>query len=430
MNIPVRLPNEWPISVVLDTDIGTDIDDTWALIMLLNLTEARLHSVNARGASSPRLPLIDLKLILTTFGNTEYRAKLVAQVLKSAGRLDVPIGIGSFSLLLLSVFSSGCFFLSGTKGKKADNVQQHERGERIRAAVQDFDLERDFVAHGGILYHDGIEAFLEIVKEHECSNKEPLTLLCIGPCTNIAEALRRDPRMSERINFVGMFGHLFPSSSASLSPSSSSTSDVVLPEYNVVKALEESKQVFNHHRWRSMTITPLDTCSHVRLKGELYQRIFSSLLHRSNEQLTKEDEGEGDRNKQVLQLLLEQYKVWLRDSNNEHVRKRYHFEEDEFLRQSSILFDTVAVLLCFSEAFLEMENSRLYVDDMGFTKVVCKEEEDAMMEEAKNVVRCATKWKDLDGYLEYLVRLLCKQGPFAYGDEEEERMIKKKESRL
>jgi len=41
-----------PIPVILDTDIGWDIDDTWALITLLN---------------SPEL---DLRMVLTSTGNT------------------------------------------------------------------------------------------------------------------------------------------------------------------------------------------------------------------------------------------------------------------------------------------------------------------------------------------------------------------------
>ena len=47
--------------VILDTDIGDDIDDTWALLMLL------------------REPSLDLKLAVGDFGNPLYRARLLAQ---------------------------------------------------------------------------------------------------------------------------------------------------------------------------------------------------------------------------------------------------------------------------------------------------------------------------------------------------------------
>ncbi len=42
------------IPVILDTDIGGDIDDTWALAMLL------------------KSPEVDLKLVVTDYGNTTY----------------------------------------------------------------------------------------------------------------------------------------------------------------------------------------------------------------------------------------------------------------------------------------------------------------------------------------------------------------------
>ena len=56
------------IPVILDTDIGDDIDDTWALVMLL------------------KSPELDLKLVVTDFGKAPYRAKIAARILETAGR--------------------------------------------------------------------------------------------------------------------------------------------------------------------------------------------------------------------------------------------------------------------------------------------------------------------------------------------------------
>ena len=63
------------IPVILDTDIGSDIDDTWALAMLM------------------RCPELDLKMVLTETADTTYRAALTAKFLTVAGRDDVPIAI-------------------------------------------------------------------------------------------------------------------------------------------------------------------------------------------------------------------------------------------------------------------------------------------------------------------------------------------------
>jgi len=64
------------IPVIFDTDIGSDIDDTWALMFLLKSQELKP------------------KLILTETGNTTYRAKIVAKILERAGYSDIPVGIG------------------------------------------------------------------------------------------------------------------------------------------------------------------------------------------------------------------------------------------------------------------------------------------------------------------------------------------------
>ena len=52
-----------PVPVILDTDIGSDLDDTWALAMAL------------------KSPEIDLKLVTVTEFDVEYQAKLAAKML-------------------------------------------------------------------------------------------------------------------------------------------------------------------------------------------------------------------------------------------------------------------------------------------------------------------------------------------------------------
>src|SRR5580698_10032702 len=53
------------IPVILATDIGDDIDDTWALGFLL------------------KCPELDLKLVLTEYGKAQYRAKLIGKFLEA-----------------------------------------------------------------------------------------------------------------------------------------------------------------------------------------------------------------------------------------------------------------------------------------------------------------------------------------------------------
>ena len=65
-----------PVPVILDTDIGFDVDDVWALAFML------------------RCPELDVKLVTTNTGDTEYSAALACKLLQVAERADIPVGIG------------------------------------------------------------------------------------------------------------------------------------------------------------------------------------------------------------------------------------------------------------------------------------------------------------------------------------------------
>ena len=63
-------------NILLDTDIGTDIDDTWALGLLLNCPE------------------LQLGFVLAATGDTLYRARLTCRILDEIGHSEVPVGVG------------------------------------------------------------------------------------------------------------------------------------------------------------------------------------------------------------------------------------------------------------------------------------------------------------------------------------------------
>ena len=65
-----------PQMVIIDTDIGDDIDDAFALALALK---------------SPELKVLG---VTTTFGNTEMRARLLDRYLKAVGRSDIPVFAG------------------------------------------------------------------------------------------------------------------------------------------------------------------------------------------------------------------------------------------------------------------------------------------------------------------------------------------------
>jgi inosine-uridine nucleoside N-ribohydrolase len=289
------------IPVVLDTDIGDDIDDTWALALLL---------------SSPEL---DLKLVATDYGNTEYRARIVARLLEVAGRTDVPVGIG---------------------------LRTAEKEGPQAPWVKDYDLAR----YPGRVQRDGVQTIIDTIMK----SPEPVTLICIGPVPNIREALRREPGIASRARVVGMQGSVRRGYDGAPKPE---------PEYNV-KCDPDAFRRALAAPW-SVTITPLDTCGLVRLKGENYAAVRNST-------------------RPLTRAVIENYRIWCGADS-----KRAD-------SGSSILFDTVAVYLAMSEKLLVMEDIPLSVTAEGLTAPDPKGKR----------THCAVSWKDLAAFESFLASRL------------------------
>jgi len=202
-----------PIPVILDTDIGDDIDDTWALILAL------------------KSPELDVKLVVTDFGNTEQRAKLVARVLELAGRTDIPIGIGIKE--------------NDDPGPQADWVKGY-----------------DLAKYPGRVLKDGVQALIDTVM----ASPAPMTLIAIGPPPNLKAALEREPRIAGKLRLAGMYGSIHLGYDGKPKPE---------PEWNV-KANPAAARALLAAPWRDAILTPLDTCGRVQLSGERYARVRGS----------------------------------------------------------------------------------------------------------------------------------------------------------
>ena len=264
--------------VILDTDICDDIDDTWALGVLL------------------QSPELDCKLITTAVGNTEAKAKVVAKFLDRVGRTDIPVGIG---------------------------IKQRDGSHRQMAWVKDYDL----ASYPGKIHRDGVQALIDTIM----NSPTRITLIAIGPLPNIAEALKREPRIAEKADFVGMHGSVFIGYGGRNTPDA---------EYNVKQDVEAAKRAFTA-AW-PMTITPLDTCGLVDLDGEKYQKLLK-------------------RNNAITSNLLQNYRLWYKDG----LRDRKELDEASLNRlannklnhSSTTLFDTVAVYLAVNRDLVGDEGS-------------------------------------------------------------------------
>jgi len=207
------------IPVIFDTDICDDIDDTWALSLLL------------------QSPEFDIKLITTAVNNTPSKAKVVAKFLETVGRTDIPIGIG---------------------------VQQNKAPHRQRVWIEGYELS----SYPGKVYEDGVQAMIDTIMK----SRRPIKLVATGPLPNIAAALMREPKIANKAEFVGMHGSIRLGYGGSKTPSA---------EYNVKAFVKAAQKVFTAP-W-DMTITPLDTCGLVQINGQKYQKVLkhNSVLTRA-----------------------------------------------------------------------------------------------------------------------------------------------------
>lgn len=296
------------IPVILDTDIGLDVDDVWALIFLL------------------KCPELDVRLITTATGDTSYRAALVARLLEIADRTDIPIGVG------IALDTS----------------------PRTHAAwLGDYQLND----YPGEVLSDGIGAIGDTV----AASSEPITVIAIGPLPNLAAALDRFPDLPGNSRMVGMHGSLRRGYMGAPKP---------MREYNVKQHSLSCQRVFAS-AW-DITITPLDSCGIIQLEGERFQRLL---------------EGRSD----LLQAALDNHFSFF-----EAVADWPGFNSMDPQIQTSVLYDTVAVYLAFSEAWLTMERLPVVVTDDGKT----------LLDEAGRQINCATGWRDREAFLDFLTERL------------------------
>jgi inosine-uridine nucleoside N-ribohydrolase len=144
------IPDARPAKIILDPDIGDDIDDAFALALAL------------------RSPEIEVIGITTAWGDTALRARLVKRFLKEtgAGVIAVVVGVATQTK---TVFS------------QADWARE---GEPAAA------------------YPDAVGYLLEQAR------KAPgeITLVTIGPLTNIGAAIERDPEGFRKFKQVVLMG--------------------------------------------------------------------------------------------------------------------------------------------------------------------------------------------------------------------------------
>ena len=135
--------------VIIDTDIGDDIDDAYAVGLAL---------------SSPELKILG---ITSAWGDTELRSRMLDRMLCEKGRSDIPVLTG-VKTQTKTVFSQEVWAKAGAV---------HEHG-------------------------DAVGFLLDEIRK----NPGEITLIALAPLTNIGAAIDRDPATFKKLKRVVMMG--------------------------------------------------------------------------------------------------------------------------------------------------------------------------------------------------------------------------------
>jgi inosine-uridine nucleoside N-ribohydrolase len=204
---PVKIP------VILDTDIGSDIDDAFALALIID---------------SPEFALLG---VTTVSGDTAARARIAAKMLWEAGGKwrQVPV-------------------LAGLPGTMKQNINQAAWAE-------------GFV--GPQLLKENAVDFLRS-KFHRYPGE--ITLITIGELTNVAALLKADPLAAKKIKRIAMMGGSIARGYEPGSPPEA--------EWNIKSNPAAARAVFSSGI--PILMAPLDVTAMLKLDAAARRRIFSS----------------------------------------------------------------------------------------------------------------------------------------------------------
>ncbi|MES2465016.1 MAG: nucleoside hydrolase [Armatimonadota bacterium] len=155
-----------PRKILIDTDPGDDVDDVLAIAFALLRSE------------------LDVRGITTVTGDTVKRAQIIGKLLGLVGRRDIPLGAG-IPLPLRALDAAGRQRWMEITGYRLNHYPW----------VQPSDDLPD-------IHEDGIALMARIIREHPGE----ITLVAIGPLTNVAVLLRRYPEVIDKLSAIAIMG--------------------------------------------------------------------------------------------------------------------------------------------------------------------------------------------------------------------------------
>jgi len=305
---------------ILSTDVGTFIDDSFAIALLLAQKPKSLNSARAfnsrqklSGVSDEHTfsaRQLDLQLLVTAGGSPLARARVAARFLTRSGHANIPIGLGA-----PSTNRSGALF----------------------NWAEEFDLS----SYAGGVTSDGVGAMASVLSRARC----PVALIEIGPHTNAHALAARFPQLVHKAAVFAMGGSVVKGIRLPWGP--------VTP----VATTNEREDVASANamlraNWLQPTQwAPVATSHEVKIDGHRWRAVV---------------EGGA-----LAQLLRECYVAWWNASRLDSTSIT-HSEALALdpLTESAVLWDVEAVHLAASSSFLQFRRLRVQFDSLGYTQVV------------------------------------------------------------
>ncbi len=201
--------------IILDTDIGSDVDDALALGLAV------------------RSPEVDLVAVTTVYGDVALRARMARKLLDLAGRADVPVCAG----VRLPLLRNRPVYWAGHEGQGLLGPEDADLPFDPRHAV-------------------------DLMVETVLANRGEITLVPIGPLTNVAAALTLEPALAEHLKEIVLMGGVVRAGDS-----------LGLPwvEHNIRCDPEAAQIVFNSGA--RITMVPLDVTTRVTIDRAGLARI-------------------------------------------------------------------------------------------------------------------------------------------------------------
>ena len=203
--------------IIIDTDIGSDIDDAFAVGLALHSPEFQILGISS------------------AWGDTHLRARLLSRLLKETGRADIPVAVG----------------IAKHPPGKVDTMSQAAYAEGGPAEQN---------------YPNAVNFLLDQIQRHPGE----ITLIAIGPETNLGAAIDRDAATFRKLKRIVLMGGSVYRGYSQFNYGKTHGPD---PEWNILCDIQAAQKVFSSGV--PLYVMPLDS-TQIKLQELERAEIFKA----------------------------------------------------------------------------------------------------------------------------------------------------------